>query len=764
MAKKKAQETKQKTSLVILGETIVNVTFRGSPPEGEWTVPYASFDEPYFELRKENPDSRVSVQGVLAIANYWKNAGGSKPRLVTAVAREIEGAKVETFGVQSGDLGKGYEAPVVYRFLRRPHHRIGGGTRTIIPHLRVDQVNRSAADFETDLREQLEKLESGERTACCVRVFTPSFFENENESEKRAKSQGRNAITSIHAIQDAAIKADAELILDVRPIPREIEIRDKRTIISTTIQRLRELIGDHLKSPKDRKSPKEVVTEAYWRLAPAQGVVCFSSFDEDDGGIFCVRNPKDPSKAMLFTTCVSSPVKDKDSGEEFPESGNVVGGDAFLAAFLVEWLRYSTPTTKNEVKDCAIYALSKAGEALEKTMRGRLLGDMAQHSDLDEKNPRAKHVDDVTDPRGDRLSRFIEVIELAKESPKATAEWNQKVKWSDTEVLAADLRMGEAEDLYLDPLRTKLDNLKKLLIDWRAHPGRDIIGVFGESRCGKEFPLKQVLLSVFENGTLSKDNIVGPINQFEFLSRIEGIALELQNLQDAPSVLLIDEIVEGDSARPLLNLLAEKEYVQRDSQGDTETIEFKKTLIILLSSVDQEKLLTDIHGRLAGSVKIPSLSERWMELPFALPMSLDRGAKYWNPPKLIRVSKRLMSALLNYEYHQRAEFDASASAPGLSQQNFRAFEDILAAVYFHARGSKKNKLWEKRHASGRVSAGADLTKNQRQKAIELRFEDLPLALRIVMPSSDPDDEFIEYHVEIGKHGVVAGTTSTVTMP
>ena len=428
---------------------------------------------------------------------------------------------------------------------------------------------------------------------------------------------------------------------------------------------------------------------------------------------------------------------------------------------IADYWRQARPTER-------ITALAMAGTALHKTMEQRF-GTYVQYAELQNAQLQDLHPKvEERDPRGRRLDRI-----------KTAIDKKLSTIWEGTEVIAPDFsRDTDAADdkkLYVDPLRARLGQLSDLLEKWKPHPGRDVIAIFGESRAGKEYPLNQVLLAKYEpNGKkLLENDIVGPINQFEFLANIQQVAKVLNKKEGRPSVVQIDEIVKGDSARPLLNLLAEKKHSVPTPTGNPNVINFGNTLVVLLSSIDPEHMLTDVRGRLMGSIKIPPLRERWMELPFALPNSLCRGLRYWKPPKTLRVSFRLLSALLHHDYRDHG--DDADGTPGLGQQNFRAFEDILAGVFRHARGSKR-KTWKQKEESGGKRVQSDYkqwckskTKNKALiDEVSLRYVDLPPALREMLPSSASDDKWFVYKLalepdRLGLPSVLPATTSDITI-
>lgn len=693
-----------RTHLIVVGETIVNVTYRCSAPLEGSQVPYASFDEEYLELRERNLHPTVSLQGAVPIANYWREVGQKTYDVSICTEVANEGGPLVPHGLfdkSATGLGPRYVAPLVTRILRNPESRVGNLSRRARPVFRIDRVGQLPADFKVGLKGVIEAIPKGDRKVCLVRSVTPGFF-----GKKPSDAEMKEPLKRLMQLQQDLQEQDVELILDVRPIPPRLRILDRRTIVSSTIQRLRDLTG----SSKD--SAEDVVLDAFWKLAPCRGLLCFSAFDKKDGAVFCLRDETQPAVAKLYRGRVERPQE-----VDFPDAGLVSGGDAFLAAFVTEWLW----PTKDE-KQRAQKALGMAGAALHAATESPM-GEYPQRNRL---SPlRVDGPLERQDPQGDRLHWAKRMIRL----PEGKA---MQRNWPGTNVTSP--RCHDRHRELIDPLCHQLETLSKLLKNWRPHPGRDVLAIFGESRCGKEYPLKELLLHQ-KAFPVKEGGIVGPINQFELLATIKDVAnvLKTRSEYNQPSVLLIDEIVKGDAARSLLNLLAEKKH-STQTAGKPEELDFSKTLIILLTSIDRDELLADVRGRLAGFIEVPPLRERWMELPFALPRSLNQGLRYWKPPRTLRVSHRLMSALLHYDYRARPEDELGT--PGLNQQNFRAFEDILAATYRAARGQASSRDY------------VDWLKTKRPlDRVDLQFSHLPLAIAELSPRAADDDKWFTYDLK-----------------
>ncbi len=178
---------------------------------------------------------------------------------------------------------------------------------------------------------------------------------------------------------------------------------------------------------------------------------------------------------------------------------------------------------------------------------------------------------------------------------------------------------------------------------------------------------------------------------------------------------MIDEVVPDDASRSLLNLTAEKVY--RRYGGDEEPLSFVDNPVGLLSSIDPDRLLRDMQGRLLASLQVPPLRERQDEIPFLMPMVLgevlgEALAADLSKLKTVDLSVRLMAALLAHDYRPVA---GAPSGFGLDQQNFRALADLIA--YLAERG---------------------LARGLEGGLLELRAADLPEALRPLAPASLDD--------------------------
>lgn len=395
-------------SLIVIGETIVNVTYRcAAPAEGGWQPPYASFDEEYLERRGDNLEPSVTLQGVLPIAEYWRQARPTERITVcTAVATdELDYGQIpNAFGCDCYTLGRHYVAPVVLRVLRIPQPRVGNVSRRQRPHLRIDRVGDHPADFDAVLDKAIAQPYSGRRV-CLVRAVTPRFF----------GCDPKQVLETIQGLQQQLQKAKVELILDIRPLPKDLQILDRSTIVSSTIQRLRELTD--MKDGEKYKD-RHVILGAFWKLSPARGVLCFSSFgrpagaelpdgvNEPVGALFCLRDDGDPALAQVYSIKVPKPIE-----TDFPDAGAATGGDAFLAAFATEWLCGSTTKRGSEAeKACAKKALAMAGTALQKTMEQRF-GTYVQHAALQNAQLQGVEEDGERDPRGSRLDRIKTAID-----------------------------------------------------------------------------------------------------------------------------------------------------------------------------------------------------------------------------------------------------------------------------------------------------------------------------------------------------------------
>jgi len=179
--------------------------------------------------------------------------------------------------------------------------------------------------------------------------------------------------------------------------------------------------------------------------------------------------------------------------------------------------------------------------------------------------------------------------------------------------------------------------------------------------------------------------------------------------------------------------LAEKKYEKHDLSGGK--YDFENCLIIVLSSIESDRVIKDLTGRLKAHIKIPALGEdnRFLEIPFVLPMALGKGlgSRYWTPPKQLRISQRFLAALLEHDYQPH---QVEKPGTGLDQQNFRALEDILAYSYMQAVGPKgplrtdkkrdKEKFLKSTHLPGNLTEAVFGVPDDRGTSIVYELEKL----------------------------------------
>lgn len=670
--------------ILLVGETILNVTYRADSPKKkrEWITPYASFNE---ELLYAPDVPSVTFQGILYIAEFLASSAPSPsnlPIVCTGLDKEDQTHPVVESVMSKYDQPPStfhfqppYSAPRVLRILRRATTgRSGSRDQSYRPQLRVDKVSDGPSDLRRLWKRGLKGF--GRNDVCFVRSVTPNFLGKNPEK----------VVEFLNDLQSELQSKEIQLVLDVRPIPQNLEILDERTIISSTLSRLEQLLD----VKPGTKSHREVVEKAFWRMAPALALHSFSELDRPDSAILCVRQPGVPNAAALYAARITR----KSKLEEFSDAGLVVGGDAFVSAFVDRVRRGGIQSPKQ-----AKAALGRASAALEIAMKQRL----GQAVDPD--NIRPKRVAEI--PGIQKKGAFETVI--------ANVSKGKNPFWNKTGVVAPQ---GGS-------LRKELNKLAKVVRNWKSHPGRDLIAILGESRAGKEFPLTEVLLKASPKTGRCDSDILGPINMHQFLADIESISKRLYDLRNRPSVLILDEIIEGEAARSLLNLTAEKrywDYLERDEERAK--IKFSNCMIILLTSAKREQILRDIRSRIGCFIEIPPLRDRQVEIPYIIPMSLAKGLPEWQPPKVLKVSYRFMAALLIHDYRARSFLSEEKGRPtGLGQQNFRALEDMLAFAYHRSR---------------------ELSHTKAVNVLKLQFRHLPEFIQNTCRNPASDGEFFVY--------------------
>lgn len=628
--------------IALVGDTILNLTYRASLPRQRGReTPFNWLGEEVLELERRGEHS---LEGMASVARYLAaDPDQPKPILCTGTGagypedlkRQIERDCDLHHSVL--ELG-GYTPPVVVRVLRNvASNHVRGLAPDLRPQLRLDLVKGEAPALDEALDQALAPLGRGD--LCLLRTTAPRFFawKAAGTPNDPARATGENVNRMLERLRRKEVLA----VVDLRPLPPNMEIIGRDTIVSTTIGRLQSLLDDHA------SSAAALVERAFWRFSPAAALVCFAM---EEGTFLCVRDAGDPSKGTLLRLPIERAVEEQDP------SATVNEGDAFVAAFVDHVARaggkpLELVTLTDAVRAATAALLKTRQQSLGAELTPLQVKEMA--ATLGAPDPHR----DITDPMGSRIA------------------WVRKHVDAGTDPFWKGLVAPEG-----GALRPKLERLRELIETWKPRRGKDLIAIFGESRCGKEFPLKRLL------GAMKYDP-VGPVNAYRFLNETYDV-LEILVGKGKKGVLLIDEVLPGEDGRALLNLTAEKQLTGYTRLKD---IDFTSCLVILMSSMDPDKLLVDLRGRLQDSVTVPPLRDRWNEIPYLLPNSLERGlASDWGArkPRKLKVSERLMSALLRHNYlpvPEGAPGRLDALDAGLDQQNFRAFEDLLAYLY---RGSQ----------------------------------------------------------------------------
>lgn len=635
--------------MIAIGDTVLNVTYRAKPyHQDPDSLPFSYLNEEWLESVKDSPE--YSIQGIGYVSNY---IAGVVPELdltlLTGIGtgtnslrlRERLTGRVNSrsrFDLTAGDTFS------VTRILRDlSSKRIRGNDPLYRPQIRMDSPSGQAVRV-TEVWKQVSDIATGD-TTCLFRITSPSFFSGLSETA---------ICDELHQLQEEIHKSRARLILDIRPLPPSLRVLDPRTVVCTTIGRLREWQQLDHRLPQAGLSAVELIERAFWALSPVSALYCFAA---DAGTVVCARSPETGSVSINIVE-TQWPITDPDG------CGAVVAGDAWEAALVLGLLDQVPPL---EIAARASAALSIAmGQPL-----GKQVSDIAVRALAPKLNNRAENL------KSERLERIELVEKLIRD--------NEPIDY--VPMLAAPAG-GQ--------LREMLTALEQLLTNWRPRKGRDLIAVFGESRCGKEYIVKRILAKIGWT-------FVGPVNMHQFLSELRGCLNTLVGSASDPmrTALLIDEVTPGDSARSLLNLLGEKSY--RSYHTNDPQIDFSNHPVLLLSSIPADTLLDDLRGRMfhGQGIIVPSLADRWHEIPFLLgPIFSSLRKEGAIPNAAVAISRQAMSALLNHDYHPRPQVSLELLDAGLDQRNFRALDDLIRWIARRttiASSTKDHTLIKRRH-------------------------------------------------------------------
>jgi hypothetical protein len=711
--------------VLLIGDSLLNRTFyvRPNTQLTSLNVPVTSLSEECLMLEESVSNStlpRESVQGIAYIARYLRQARGKDELGITAwtgVGTEPDSgtlvAALEHCDSEATRALDGQRTRVVTRILRNiTSLRIGSARAEYRPQLRFDTPARGDAG---DLKERLAAADLRDIAVCLIRVLNPDFL------DAGALDRARPAGAPAKSVADRVNELESEVkarctgavpIIDLRVLPPGLRIADPRTILCTTIGRLRDF-WQRIKDDVDRglitegvdrarklsaTEPAEIVVrETFFHLSPLRAVVCFADRNET---LVCHRpEGKNLASAELHMITAKWPTEITDG------CGMVTGGDAYVAA-LVDGLLCDLSSDSN-----LLTAARWAHAALVEAVRHEL------GAAVDPKKAAAAVgiVEDsgptlAEDERLDSLKRTLDRIREGRDS----------ILYSplDPSYLPPDSK--DAKPLIAPAggsLAGALEKLRRWLESWQPAKGRDLIAVVGESRAGKEYALKALLTNLGYT-------FVGPVNMSQFLAETRSIIGALRQCKDderKTRVLLIDEVQRGDAARPLLNLMAEKEYAYfiepsvHAAEYKAGSFSFIQHPVFLMSSVPEEDLLADLQGRLYDSLTIAPLRDRLDEIPFTLYLEIkDRISG-----RSLEISHRFLDALIHHDYLPR---HGDKSKSGLDQRNFRALQDILTYALEYA---------EKRS----TTPGGP---------VKLVSTDLPDAIRVLGAMTAPDDRFVVY--------------------
>ncbi len=661
--------------ILVVGDTILNRTYRARPSLAR-EVPVTFLNE---ELLHLSDAPTLSIQGAAHIARYLQDADpGRSVDLVTetrsAAFPGLLRAAVDGIGDPAGTVLEvdDRSAAVVTRILRDvAASRSKGPEPDYRPQLRLDApavplpaLLGRGRPLPAILAGAAARLGAGD--LCLVRAMTREFLAGHVDASAAAQARdlthGR-ILAVVQGLLDDLRGRGARVVLDLRPLPLDLRIADHEAVVCTTIGRIEDAIAGG--------SRRERVEAAFWRLAPARALVVFAA----DEGVWVALRGDLGSRGEVVRIPVTWP------NEQVDGCGMVGGGDLFVAA-LVDAL----------ASGAGVVEAARSAAAALRVSLGAPIGARVLPADVlrARGSIHAAAAAVIHDPAGEPVLRLAEA-----------------------------LRRG-APDVFVDKMvapaggrsRALREELRAIFQGWRPRPGRDLVAIFGESRSGKEFPLKAVLAS-FGIGVL------GPVNMHQFLAETGGVIAELHRevaRSGGRVALVIDEVVPDDASRSLLNLMAEKSY-HRYGTVDA-PLSFVESPVILLSSIDPGRLLRDMQGRLLAAVEVAPLRQRTDEIPYLIGFFLRSalGAALAAIGE-VRVSERLMAALLAHEYRPIPGAPAGA---GLDQQNFRALEDLLGFL-----GER---------ALARAQGGV----------LELVAADLPELLRPLAAASLRDDAWFVY--------------------
>jgi len=674
---------------LLIGDTILNTTYYARPmADDEWQVPFAFLNEELLEIEREHPDRpHHSVQGIGYVARALHTAGRGRPLACTGLGGLPESMRrVVTEAAHCVELSA--PAPVVVRILRNVafSHITSNTAAAYRPQLRLDAPRDVSASVDEELAGLVGQLAPGD--LCLIRTSTPEFLAGRAEGGDSHADRVHRTGARVNALQRSLQTAGAVVAIDLRPISPNLEILDSSTIVSTTFSRLREwATGRRL--VRSGGGVLAEIEQYFWALAP-RALFCFApDLEGRPSTVLMVRASDHPARAGRWVFPL--PFAYPDGGG----AGMVIGGDAFVAGYLGEML--AADSIGDEV---LVRGAARATDALASVLPKPLGSTFEPNSGSRE----AVSVETCVRTTKFDLFKHAHLQGIPPREPYL----------GDLNVIAPP--GGD--------LRKVLEKLRQDLERWAPRPGSDLIAIFGESRCGKEYPLEQLLQA-------QQRMMVGPVNMYQFLQETPKVVSYLRNrgamfegaasLGRYRSVLVIDEVVPDDAGRSLLNLTAEKvcrnfeaEVDKAKSRDDPRN--FSEFLVIILSSIPRERLLPDLHGRLCADIFVPPLRDRVEEIPYVIPNNLDSGMGRWEAPSELRMSYLALSALLGHDF-RRAH--GVAQGMGLDQQNFRALQDILAYACRNALGREPS------HPA-------------------IRLGDLPEALHRLAYRGEPDDAGLLY--------------------
>ncbi|MCA9663345.1 MAG: hypothetical protein KC486_33755, partial [Myxococcales bacterium] len=277
--------------ILVIGDTLLNQTLRAEPALiGRGAVPAAFLNEELLHLRA-TPD--WTIQGAGYIARYLAAAApGRLVSLLTETRNAFFPGALRQLLTGIGDQGASVytvedrSAPVITRVLRNvAASRSTGPQPDYRPQLRIDtpsgplpaERSRGPA-LDAAIAAAFGPLAAGDLGL--LRLSSAELLAGYGDGPEQAAALRRAAERILAEAQGRGVR----MVVDLRPLPADLDVRDPETVIATTAGRLRDAFGREL-------TAEAAVERAFWALSPARALVCFAA----DQGIFVALRGDLPS-------------------------------------------------------------------------------------------------------------------------------------------------------------------------------------------------------------------------------------------------------------------------------------------------------------------------------------------------------------------------------------------------------------------------------------------------------------------------------------